>query len=64
MGKKVEHHLIALWLLVIGLVGLRVYEFYEGSNHAQKINNVLWKLKKGQAEIIEYLEYQDNYDDD
>lgn len=64
MGKKIEHHLIALWLIVIGLAGLRLLEFYEGDNQAQKVNSVLWKLKKGQAEILEYLEYQDKYDDE
>ena len=64
MGKKIEHHLIALWLIVMGLIGFRLFEFYEGNNHAGKVNSVLWKLKKGQAEILEYLEYQDKYDDE
>lgn len=61
---KVHHHLIALWLVVIALGGLRVFEFYEGNNDTQKINYVLRKLAKGQKKILEYIKYNETYDDD
>ena len=60
---KVHHHLIALWLVVIALGGLRVFEFYEGNNHVHKINHVLRKLSKGQKKILDYIKYNENYDD-
>jgi hypothetical protein len=64
MINNLHLHLIALWLLVLALSGLRVWDFYQGDNQSKKINSALWNLKKGQKQVLEYLKYQESYDDD
>ena len=79
-----SYQLYALWLVVAFLVGLRGFDFYQGTNQVKPVNSVvkkvnyaaIWKndvlringsilnLKKGQAEIVEYLEDCDSYEYD
>lgn len=56
--------LIVLWVLVLSLIGLRAFEFYEGDDSCKNVNAVLWKLQKGQKKMLDHLKNRDSYDDE
>ena len=62
--NKMLWNLVALWLVVLVLIGLRVFEFYEGDGDTKQISTTLWKIKRGQDKILEHIKFQDSYDDD